>query len=294
MESNEQIQDFCRRYFQAVDAPILIDQPDFLQVELPRDIDKELTDRPFYWMYVEATGQNPANSVLSLSFAPGVEMEGVERIEFVTLGSFRLNKIIESVQKRGRFTRAYQTGAGTAGRALSPYLLATFKLSFVADRRRDEMVSYAVDLRSGQVFREAYGEIERLTLTDAPARTVTTSSPSLSLSEGYHIIRQAVEGDISALDHTWAEEANEHLAREREQLETYYESLCLVNADENKTDGEKEKKAAMYAAERELRIAELEWRCAPRIAIAPFHFGLLYLADGVLTGTAATGNRLST
>jgi len=294
MESNEQIQDFCRRYFQAVEAPILIDQPDFLQVELPRDIDKELTDRPYYWMYVEATGQNPPNSVLSLSFAPDVEMEGVDRIEFVTLGSFRLNKIIESVQKRGRFTRAYQTGAGAAGRALSPYLLATFKLSFVADRRRDEMASYAVHLRTGHVFRDAYEQIQHLPLSGTLARTATAASPTLDLSEGYRIIRQAVEGGIAQLDHTWAIDADEHLAREREQLETYYDSLGLVNADENKTDAEKEKKAAMYAAERELRIAELEWRCAPRIAIAPFHFGLIYLADGALTDTAATGKRLST
>lgn len=294
MESNEQIQDFCRRYFQAVESPILIDQPDFLQVELPRHIDKELTDRPFYWMYVEATGQNPPDSVLSLSFAPDVEMEGVDRIEFVTLGSFRLNKIIESVQKRGRFTRAYQTGAGAAGRALSPYLLVTFKLSFVADRRRDEMASFAVHLRTGQVFRDAYEQIEHLPLTDSPAMTATVSSPTLDLSEGYRIIRTSVTDDIAVLDHTWAEEADKHLAREREQLETYYESLGLVNADETKNDEEKEKKAALYAAERELRIAELEWRCAPRIAIAPFHFGLIYVADGVLKDTAATGNRQST
>jgi hypothetical protein len=79
-----------------------------------------------------------------------------------------------------------------------------------------------------------------------------------------------------------------------EQLETYYESLGLVNADENKNDEEKAKKAAMYAAERELRIAELKWRCAPRVNIEPFHFGLIYVWEPTWREITSTGKRLST
>jgi hypothetical protein len=293
MENNTEIQDFCRRYFRAVESPVLIDQPDFLQVELPREIDKELTDRPFYWMYVEATGQDVPNSVLSLAFDPDLEVEGVDRMEFVTLGSFRLNKIIESVQKRGRYTRAYLTGGLATGRRLVPHLLTTFKLSFVADRRRDEMVSYAVNLVTGTVTRDAYELVENLPLASSPSDLSTTAEPAISPEQGYQRIRDALTEEIRALDHSWAEEAAHHLEQERSQLETYYDSLGLVNQDEVKTDEEKAKKAAMYAAERELRIAELEWRCAPRIGIEPFHFALLYLPDDVWSTTAFTRNRLS-
>jgi hypothetical protein len=297
MESNAQIQEFCRRYFQAVDAPILIDQPDFLQVELPREIDKELTDRPYYWMYIEATNQQVPNSVLSLTFAPDMEIEGVDKLEFVTLGSFRLNKLIQSTQKRGRFTRAYQTLKPFTTSTLSPVLLISFKRSFVADRRRDEMVSYAVNLRTGQVLRDFYEKVEGYHFSMQPGEMAHVQPQTLSFEHGYQTIRESITQEIAALDHTWAEEADAHLTRELEQLETYYDSLGLVNDEELRTDEEKVKKAALLAAERELRISELKWRCAPRIHIEPFHFGLLYVADdvlgGTLTGTTNTGKRLS-
>lgn len=295
MESQEQIQEFCRRYFTGVGAPIHIDQPDFLQVELPREIDKELTDRPFYWMYVEATGQQVPNSVLSFSFRPDLEIEGVEKMEFVTLGSFRLNKLIESTQKRGRFAKVYQKANALAGGgAYVPLLLTTFKLSFVADRRRDEIVSYAVHLGNGQVVRDVYERVENLAFDEQPALTSTTPATNYTVTQGYERIKQHVTADIEALDHTWAEEADANLQREMEQLETYYESLGLVNADEGKNDEEKAKKAAMYAAERELRIAELKWRCAPRVGIEPFHFALLYVFEPTWRAITSTGNRLST
>lgn len=297
METNAQIQEFCRRYFQSVDAPILVDQPNFLQIELPREIDKELTDRPYYWMYIEATNQQIPNTVLSLSFDPDLQIEGVDKLEFVTLGSFRLNKLIQSTQKRGRFTRAYQSVPYLTAPALTPVLLTTFKRSFVADRRRDEMISYAVNLLNGHVLRDFYERVEGLAFSPKPSNRVQPLAPTLSLEHGYRLIRERVTDEISSLDHTWAEEADLHLAQEMEQLNTYYESLGLVNNDELKTDEEKAKKAAMLAAERELRISELNWRCAPRIQIEPFHFGLLYVVDGVLgdlpIGTANTKNRLS-
>lgn len=294
MESKEQIQDFCRRYFNGVEAPILVDQPDFLQVELPRHIDKELTDRPYYWMYIEATNQQVPNSVLSLSFRPDLEIEGVEKMEFVTLGSFRMNKLIESTQKRGRYTRVYQkANLVTGGGSYAPILLTTFKFSFVADRRRDEMVSYAVHLCTGQVVRDVYPFVERIAFDEQPALTATTPTPRYDFQQGYALIKERVTADIEALDHTWAAEADTHLQSELEQLETYYESLGLVNADEGKSDEEKVKKAAMYAAERELRIAELKWRCAPRVGIEPFHFGLLYLWESTWREITSTGNRLS-
>ncbi|MGZ4105805.1 MAG: YqhG family protein [Tumebacillaceae bacterium] len=297
METSEQIQDFCRRYFQAVDAPILIDQPDFMQVELPREIDKELIYRPYFWMFREMAGEEIPNTILSMKFQKDIQIEGINKIDHVALGKPLLNNIIDSTKKRGRFTRAYQSLKPFTAATLTPVLLTTFKRSFVADRRLDEMISYAVNLRTEQVMRDVYEKVASLPFSAQPNNMVHLHQPTLSIEQGYQAIRQQCTAEISALDHTWAADADAHLERELEQLETYYESLGLVNSDELKTDEEKAKKAAMYAAERELRISELKWRCAPRIHIEPFHFGLLYVADGVLdapfTGTTKTGNRLS-
>ncbi|WP_157729451.1 YqhG family protein [Tumebacillus algifaecis] len=289
MENQQEIQDFCRRYFQAVGATILVDQVNFLQVELPRDVDKELTDRPYYWMYVEAIGQEVPNSVLSLAFDPDLVIEGVERMEFVTLGSFRLNKIIESTQKRGRVTKAYQL---VNAKPLAPYLMTTFKLSYIADRRRDEIVSYGVHLGTGEVVPEFDARLANLPFRETPPAAAMLQPVQLSLAEGYRRLKASLTEQIERLDHSWAEQAEAHLAQELEQLETYYESLGLLHADESKTAVEQEKKAALYAAERELRVAELRWRCAPRVQIEPFHFGWVYVADDSVRNTF-TGNRLS-
>lgn len=293
METSAGIQDFCRRYFQAVGAPILVDQPDFLQVELPREIDKELTDRPYFWIFVEATGQEVPNTVLSLSFAPELEIEGVERMEFVTLGSFRLNKVIDSAQKRGRITRVYQTSDLQAGTLLHPLLLTTFKLSFVADRRRDTMMSYAVHLGTGQVIANFYEVADPLSFASVPPSLVQAAPQMFSVAEGYERIRERLTEEIALLDHSWAEEAEFHLEEERDQLQTYYQSLGLVNDDEKKSDEEKAKKAALLQEEFNLRLQELEWRCAPRIQIVPLHFGLLYCTDAVCKMAALTEKRLS-
>ncbi len=289
MENKREIQDFCRRFFAAVDAPTLIDQTDFLQVELPREIDKQLTDRPYYWMYVEATGQQVPNTVLSLSFDRSVAVEGIEKIEYVTLGSFRLNKMIETAQKRGRVTRAYQQ---VSAKRLSPYLMTTFKISFLADRRRDEMVSYGVHLGHGSVEADFYPRIESLTFGEHPCSAAQVERSVLSLAEGYQLLKANITSEIAALDHSWAEDADAHLAEELEQLETYYHSLGLIHADERATDEERSQKATLYAAERDLRISELKWRCAPRIQIEPFHFAVLYVAEEALRMTSS-GKRLS-
>lgn len=274
-----QLQNFCRRYFQATGTPILRDEPEFLQVELPREIDKELTDRPYYWMWAEATGEEVPPTVLNIAFDAETEVEGIEAAELVALGSFRLEKIFESAGKRGRFVRVYQTDAPTHLRV--PFLLTSLKISYIADRRKDEIRSYGVNLKSRQVIPELYKEIVGYPFSEelpAPFKLHALDGPLLkaSLQDGWRQIEETVMAEIQNADHSWAETAQERLTQEIEQLDTYYQSLILENQEE----------MTVFSAERDLRLAELKWRSQPRIQIAPLHFGLLYLDPTQLTGTS--------
>ncbi len=273
------LQDFCRRYFQATGTPILRDESEFLQVELPREIDKELTDRPYFWMWAEATGEEVPPTVLNIAFNAETEVEGIESAELVALGSFRLEKIFESAVKRGRFVRVYQTDAPTHLRV--PFLLTSLKISYIADRRKDEIRSYGVNLKSRQVIPGLYEEILDLPFSEelpAPFKVHALEGPFLkaSLQDGWRRIEQTAMEEIQKSDHSWAETAQERLAQEMEQLDTYYQSMILENGEE----------MTVYSAERELRLAELKWRSQPRIQIAPLHFGLLYLDPVQFTGTS--------
>ncbi|MBL0387019.1 hypothetical protein JJB07_10190 [Tumebacillus sp. ITR2] len=282
MQNQEEIQDFCRRYFEAVQAPILRDEPNFLEVELPRDVDKELIDRPYHWMMVETIYQDYPNTIKHLIFEPTVEKEDVQRPEYLTFGSLFLSKMIDSTKKRGSCTLGYQRTGLQTGARLTPVLMMTCKISYVADRCRDEIVTYGVHLGTGDVYTDFYEQVVGLDFSPEPpppSQLVHVESPKLTVKQGYKKIRDLVQKEILAMDHTWAEEAEEHLAREREQLQTYYQSLGLVNADSTAPDEEKLTKAKLYEGELEMRLDELQKRCAPRIKIEPYQFALLYLAN---------------
>lgn len=280
-----QIREYCRRYFQSTGTPILRDEPDFLQVELPVDIDKELMDRPFYWMWVEASGEKPKPTVLNLVFDDETEVDGVEKLELIALGSYRMDKIFQSAAKRGQFVCQYQSGAATGLRV--PFLLTSLKISYIADRRKDELRSYGINLKSYQVIPDLYEWVRGLPMTpELPAYYKEQMAKGqlllASLQNGWQKIKDTVLEEIENSDHSWAEDAEEQLNRQIEQLDTYYQSLMHEH--------ENEEQSAVYTAERELRTAELRWRCQPRIQVNPLHFALLYLDPTQLT--SATSSRI--
>ncbi|MDB5084864.1 MAG: hypothetical protein JWN30_1750 [Bacilli bacterium] len=153
----EEIQSYCEKYFTHVGATIVCRSDGYMEIDLPTEIDKELTDRPYYWMWIEATGQTPPQNRLRMQFDPNMtfpdEAPAAGKIELISLGSFRLNKIFESVAKRGRITKQYQISPPQiASQSLEPWLMVPYKVSFIADLRRDEIRSVGVNLLTGEIF----------------------------------------------------------------------------------------------------------------------------------------------
>jgi hypothetical protein len=265
--NSRQIQDFCRRFFTATGCRILHEESDFLQVELTIEIDKELTDRPYYWLWVEATGEEVKPSILNLAFSADKQVEGIESAELVALGSFRLNRLFESARKRGQFTCQYQW---VQEGELEPYLLISGRMSFLADRRRDEILSYGINMIDGTTVPHFFPQILDLPLSSHPSDGCRLLNPRLSYRDAWERFKETTAGEIGARNHEWAEEAKRHLKQEIEQLETYYQSLLI----------DREEEAAVITAEKELRLAELKWRYQPRVEFVPFHIGVFYLKSG--------------
>jgi hypothetical protein len=288
-----QIQAFCRRYFQEVGAPILREEPEYMQVQLPRDVDKELIDRPFYWKWVETMGQEVEPTILHLVFKPDRKVPDVTRLHYVGLGNTHLERIFQSCRNRGRIVRLFEaeTTKGDATRGVSrwiPYFVANVKISYLSDSRRDVFACDAVDMETGTILHGVWEQlIQRHLVAHLPgsvppgqgnsARHPTIRGLPLNDTERWKLlcqtawedlkdaIREAIETD----DHTWANVASAGLEADRKQLETYYDHL-LQGA---KTPEE----IAAYETERATRIQELVWRRQPRIQIAPFSVGLFFL-----------------
>jgi len=238
-----------------------------LEVELPRDIDKELTDRPYFWMWAEVSGEEVQPSVLRLAFEPGIEVKDNEKTEYVPLGSFRLNKIFAAAKRRGVCTRQYER-VTTHKAPLSPVLLARVKICCISDQCRQRMRVFAINLTNWHVYCDCEQLLER-TFSEQPG-TAAYEPPTVPLSKAWATLKDDIMHFVLNDDHTWANEATHRLDAEAEQLNTYYNSLILSAPEGESTD--------RYAQERDLRRDELEWRCQPRIEIEPSQFAMLYVA----------------
>lgn len=274
------LNDYCERYFKSVGAQIRPSPRDTLTAELPRDIDKELTDRPFYWMWVEAMNEEPPNTVLYLKFrsnADEIHVPEGAKPELIVPGCYRLLRIYASAKQRGMFGVAYERGE-----VLTPYAVFVIKVSFISDRRQDFLESYAIDPRDYAIYPNAMDALLRRKLEDERPRAARILSVPLDVSEIFKKLYTRVAADVARRDHRWAKEARTRLQGELTRLERYYESLSAPQAVRDDSDARREREdeaRAAFAAERELRRAELMWRTEPKIEVHPTQLAYVYLAE---------------
>ncbi len=262
--------DFCYRYFKHVGATILPSVTSTINVELPRDVDKELTDRPFYWMWIDAMNEMPPNTVLHLVFeGSDVQPKDPEnpKPEMITPGCYRMQRILQSAKTRGMFAAAYEQA-----QILSPFALFIAKISFISDLRQDFLESYAIDLRDFQIYGNVMDDLFQRDLRDERPTAAQVLPIAINMDQLFHIVNQCIELDVQARDHSWAKEARNRLNSELKRLDVYYDSvLATSNLDAEQI--------ASYAAERELRKAEIIWRTEPKVEVRLTQMALIYLAQ---------------
>lgn len=264
--------EYCSRYFAHVGATIQPSPADTLCVVLPRDVDKELTDRPFYWMWVEAMGETPPNTILYLKFHEQADEsaapEGVKP-ELIVPGCYRLLRIYASAKARGTFATAYEPAP-----LVTPYAVFVVKISFIADSRRDFLESYAIDLRDYRIYGDAIGALDQRQLVDERPMSTRILPVPLDIDQVFGIASACARMDVEARDHTWAVDARHRLNEELTKLDDYYASLIAAdqNSDDDKTAWD------TVIAEQELRRAEIMWRMEPKIEVRTTQFAIVYLA----------------
>ncbi|UOF90131.1 YqhG family protein [Fodinisporobacter ferrooxydans] len=310
-----QIQGYCKRYFEAVGASIYREEPQYLQVELPRDVDKELIERPFFWKWAEAMGQHVEPTILHLIFSPDKKPQDAARLHYVGLGSQQLLKIFQSAKKRGRIVRLFETGKKSGSGSYIPYLIATIKISYLSDRRRDIFTCDAVEMQSGVILTDVWGHLAARTYQASPQAPTpckhqnplrpTGHAPTDRLKIGNGSNRDTKEHEEyaieSALDDVelwkmqcqsaWEDlkndiakriHAEDHAWAEEAMEQLRQDKKQLDDYYEGLLQKAKEDEMQAYLAERETRLAELAWRRQPRIRIEPFSIGLFFLRTPLL------------
>jgi len=268
------LRNYCTRYFESVGAAFLAADDGDLCVQIPREIDKELTDRPFYWMWVETMGENPPESILYLRFersgrAPRAVPEGV-RLELIAPGCQRLARIEASIARRGMFSTAYERGE-----LLFPYALVIGRVSCICDRQRDSLLSYAQNLVTGEAYPHAMDDVAKRVLHNERPRGSRLLTAPVDTDELCDRAQQFMRTEVSSWDVRWAVDAERRLQADLAQLHRYFAEQDAERQGEQEPSGDRQPSTAL----RQLREDELRWRCEPRIEIRLTQFALLYLAS---------------
>lgn len=261
------LRSFTERYLTTNDCHILESTPHYLHTQLSVQADKDIVDRPFYWMYVERMNL-PANPVqFCFVFDPEHPPEGM-RSEYLFYGSPRFRQLLRSAQKQGRFVRLYQEPAGwtsysTASKGYTPWLCINSMVSYVCDQKRDKIASFGINLQTAEVCPNFFEQLEQMKWTHKLPEKRHTLSPRMTIAEAVGELEYALAEELTNEEHQWANDAMGRLNEELSQVESFFPIM------EKQSDEQKIASAA--------RRRECIWQYHPRVEIKLINAGLFYL-----------------
>lgn len=284
---------FCDAYFEAVGAEQLCARPMYREYRLPTDVDKALTDRPFFWLWAEKTNQQVEPTTLRLAFdavakdhedailrqqferereihPPQTRYEMMfqrpKQTELINLGCFRLDKILDSVRQRGEFVVAIPKNSSTREQFI-PWLMMNGIVQYRADSIQEVWFSLGVCLGNLQIVPDFFQRIEHISMCICDPKQLlqqVKNTPDAAIE----VIKHWLEKDISERDHAWASDAKMRLQDDLSQLDAYYESITHGRADDERVNLE---------AEHQRKRTELINKSTPHIRVEPTQIGLIGL-----------------
>jgi hypothetical protein len=259
---------YLKTFFTENDSPVLEESPGHLHVQLSVEMDKALTNRPFYWQYLEKIGGVPnpwkMTVVTDEDQAPvDLDKRYDRKAEAVHFGSPRLHQVFELTKEQGSHVRMYEKVARTSLSAhslpLLPWLNMNMKISYEAEKKRDRLVSIGLCLTNGEMIEDFYDHLKYYPLeADIPDYCFTVS-PLIKPLSGVERIRHQIELIVRSEDHGWAEEAELKMAEDLALLHTFY-------------DGAEELPDSFHLEQDAIRR-----QYTPKVAITVINGGLFYL-----------------
>jgi hypothetical protein len=300
--NSRQIQKFVMRYLEAEQCGIIEKSPAHVTVKLSPEADKYLTNRPYYWSFVERTGAEPetmtftfvfdakkleelepakppaapADSILGRYFGVSVTANPgrIPREELV-FGSRRLMQIFSACRQKGRFVQLFEEPGQARLRSLVPnayssWLCVNYKVEFACDMKRDELHSLGIDLGSGEIVEGFHERMKSRKLTPRLPAQVHLTRHKLTLAKALSLLETHLERKLKTYDHSWADEAHRRLEEEEERIRSYYEGLLESMEEEKKQEVQDE-----FAN----RLEETAWQYQPRILASVINCGFFHLHE---------------
>ncbi|UFT97756.1 YqhG family protein [Radiobacillus kanasensis] len=262
----ENLHDFMENYFKANDCSIVENNNGKLKIQLTDVMDELLMNRPFYWQYVKKLGY--PGQPMEVSFITNPERREEEG-EWIHFGSPRVHQIFRTLKTQGRMTKLYEQIQAGQRTPLTPWLVINMKISYEGKQKKDEVVSFGLNLINGAMLKGMMEAIEDLSFHSNISDFSYTMTPIIRIKSGYQRIIQYIEKSLQQEDHDWAAESLKHLQEELQLLDHFY-------TEGDQQDSEEE---AEYEQLMEQERKDIENRYQPTIRLEVVNGGLFYLSQ---------------
>lgn len=295
---------FVQRYLDATQCTILEKSPYHFKVKLSPTADRELTNRPYYWSFVDRVNETPetmsfvfitdqekynelkpvipiveaprSDADASFERAYGLVPKPIMRVpeEHLHFGSSRLEQLFQSTQHNGSFVYMFEE---PNQRVLHPYdsrpytvwLGINYFVEFCSDRKREEIHSLGISLVTGHCVEQFHKLLESKRLSPRIPPNVHIAKNGLSYVKAMSIAEQIIEKKLKSYNYSWAEDAKERLSEELKRLASYYEPMIK--------QAENDEQRAELNQLIEKRKEEIRWQYEPRITVSVINCGLFHL-----------------
>ncbi|MBO7744889.1 hypothetical protein I8J29_11835 [Paenibacillus sp. MWE-103] len=306
--NERQIHKFVQRYLEATECRIVEKSPAHFQVKLSPRADRDLTNRSYYWSFVDRTGAEPetmsmllvtdkskydetaapppapkpaaaqaaADAALgrSLGYVHG-SLNANARVprEDLYFGSRRLEQLFQSSRQSGSYLCLFQEPDKRSSHPLhstaySAWLGVNMKVEFLCDMKREELHSFGISLATGQCVEHFNDRLLQHRMTPKLPPNVHTAKNAFTLAKAASIAEQTLERKLRGYDYGWADAAARRLDDELGTIRHYYEPLI---------EGADEEKRPAVAEQYNRRQAEIRWQYEPRVQVSAINCGIFYL-----------------
>jgi len=272
-----EVESFVIQYLHSTKSQLIEKGKGYATFKLSPQADKELSQRTYYWSFVERTGVepetltycfvfDPLNNELTSSNNEGQSLIRNQRYE-TPFGSSKLEQIFQAVRSRGRWVCLFEESLITHYKT---WLAINFKIEWVCDMKRSEIYSLGISLTDGQISENFQESLVGKKLTARIPLNTLLQQKQLSVTEASNLAEQHLAAMISRFDHAWAIEARERLSAETSKTQTYYEQLLQSIEPNLKQEVEQQ-----FIK----RQQELDWQYQPKINVSVINSGLFHLNE---------------
>lgn len=293
--NNNELKQFLGRFCEATGCEIHEKTDSHLTVKLSEEADRQLTGRPYYWMFVDRTGEAAQTMTMRWQYGDQLEMLqsgatsagagfGFHMPQLAChYGGDGLERIFRACKERGRFVRLFEHGdlplAGGRSRALQTWACFQLKIEFICDLKKEVLLSIGVNLQTGKMLDDFHKRMLARDLRPQLPPRIFLPPDVISLDHAWQKAVRVAHEFVGAHDDRWAVRANERMTAELEASEHYFSQL-LMNDTKHDTQalnvqGLQERQ--QLEEQRQNRITEIRRQFAPFVRISLLNGGLFHL-----------------